>query len=168
MLYGYPEPGQAALPTVDEAYANITSEKESVELEKMHKEIISEVYIELQSQGYTGNINDEENTSKDFISDETEKTNDESSSTKKLSDLRLSESEIEQIVIEAVEKAERDTPIREMRSTGQATYQARHYRRNYNPESAKRTRQALILEKVVTKVTKDLGYVYHIFDTFFS
>lgn len=145
---------RAALPTVEEVYQSCSTGVETPEEMKLHKETIAKVLADLQIQGYTG---DEKSPQDEIKSDNPEETNDEKTSTKKLSELDLSESDIDNIVKEIVKEAESETPKRQSRSTRQTTYQARHYRRNYSPESEEKTRQALIMEKVITKLRKKLG-----------
>ena len=104
---------------------------------------------------------DEENEQGDSVSHLDDKENgDRTSSAEKLSKLGISESDLQQIVTEAEEEVKRDVqriPIKSSEATKRTTHQARHYRAKFDPESEKRSHQALIMERVVAKIAKKLG-----------
>ena len=76
----------------------------------------------------------------------------------RLSDLGISKSDLQQVITEAEEEVKRDVPkIRdESEASSRMTYQAKHYRAMYDPESEERTQQALITERVMEKLAKKL------------
>ena len=104
---------------------------------------------------------DEENEQEDSVSHLDDKeTGDRTSSAEKLSKLGISESDLQQIVTEAEGEVKRDVqriPIKLSEATKRTTHQARHYRAKFDPESEKRSHQALIMERVVAKIAKKLG-----------
>ena len=87
-------------------------------------------------------------------------TDDGISSAEKLSKLGISESDLQQIVIEAEEEMKRDLPripVESSEASKHMTHQARHYRARFDPESEKRSHQALIMERTIAKLAKKLG-----------
>ena len=93
--------------------------------------------------------------------DDNEKGNidDENSSEKRLSDLGISKSDLQRVITEAEEEVKRDVPKildESSKASSRMTYQARHYRAKYDPESKERTRQALTAERVMEKLAKKL------------
>lgn len=90
---------------------------------------------------------------------ENEETNDESSAAKQLSDLGISESDLQRVVAEAEEEVKREAPNipdDSSQTFRRVTHQAKHYRAKYDPESEKRTYQALVMERVMEKLAKKL------------
>ena len=115
----------------------------------------------------TGNLedenpeDDEQNDQEDPVSHlDGKETDDGTSFAEKLSKLGISGSDLQQIVTEAEEEVKRDVPripIESSEASKRTTHQARHYRVKFDPESEKRSHQALIMEKVIAKLAKKLG-----------
>ena len=117
----------------------------------------------------TGNLedenpeDDEQNDQEDPVSHlDGKETDDGTSFAEKLSKLGISGSDLQQIVTEAEEEVKRDVPRipnESSEASKRTTHQARHYRAKFDPESEKRSHQALIMEKAIAKLAKKLGWV---------
>ena len=102
----------------------------------------------------------EEKNEEDTQSDnENGNINDNNSLEKRLNDLGISKSDLQRVVDEAEEEVKRDVPKildESSEASSHMTYQARHYRAKYDPESEERSQQALITERVMEKLAKKL------------
>ena len=102
----------------------------------------------------------EEKNEEDTQSDnENGNFNDENSTEKRLIDLGISKSDLQRVITEAEEEVKRDVPKipdESPETSSSMTYQVRHYRAKYDPESKERTQQALITERVMERLAKKL------------
>ena len=170
-LPNIPNDDEVSLEVEDSDVENLLEEEDSIneENESTANDNAERIENEDDDSEETDNLEDEnlevdeENDQEDYVSHLDDKeTDDGTSSAEKLSKLGISESDFQQIVTEAEEEVKRDVPripIESSEASKRTTYQARHYRAKFDPESEKRSHQALIMERVVAKLAKRSRWV---------